>query len=249
MPRRAKKLVGYVVYEGMSLLELDASYGFLRGIAMGPWALTTVGASRDPVPTDTPLAVVPQRTFADVDALSGLVLPGASGTAPLRALADGGLIAFVRAAAAGAEWCVSFGTGSLLLAAAELLEGRRATTHWAYDDFLAALGAVPRSERIVEDGRFLTAAGGSGAIDATLCMLDRIAGRGRAKLVQLFGEYDPAPPFGGVEPAARDRGYLAAALAAEAGPLSKVLAAYPRLAEVARALGEPAPQADVQVMA
>ena len=226
-----KKLVAFVVYEGMSLLELDASYGFLRGITMGPWQLTTVGASRDAVRTDTRLAVVPHHTFTEIERVDGLVIPGAGGATPLLALGNDELIAFVRSAGGRAAWCASFGTGSLLLAAAGLLVGRRATTHWAYETLLPPLGAVLSRERIVEDGTYLTASGGSGAIDATLRLLDRIAGRRRARLVQLFGEYDPAPPFGAIDPAYRDRRYVAEALEAAHPALAPTFERYPALSE------------------
>ena len=231
---KRKKSVAYVVYAGMSLLELDASYGFLRGITMGPWDLTTVAGSRDAVPTDTPLAVVPHRTFAEIERVDALVVPGAGGATPMIALGDERLMSFIRSAGRDAEWCASFGTGSLLLAGAGLLAGRRATTHWAYEPFLAALGAIPKTDRIVEDGPFLTAAGGSGAIDATLRLLDRITGRNRARLVQLFGEYDPAPPFGALDPAFRDRRFLAEALEALHPSVVNSMATHPELAEAMR---------------
>jgi transcriptional regulator GlxA family with amidase domain len=112
---------------------------------------------------------------------------------------DAPLLAYVRAAAAGAEVVGATGNGALVLAAAGLLEGRRAAIHWAYGDLLAGLGAEPARERWLHEGRFLTAAGGSAGIDMMLYLVSRLRGRSGAGLAQLATEYDPEPPFGGLD--------------------------------------------------
>ncbi|MEU5091258.1 DUF4158 domain-containing protein [Streptomyces sp. NPDC021356] len=90
-------------------------------------------------------------------------------------------------------------TGSLLLAAAGLLEGRRANTHWRYRPLLAKFGVIPVAERWVEDGNVITSAGVSAGIDMALYLVARLAGKDVARVVQLFIEYDPEPPFGPID--------------------------------------------------
>lgn len=98
--------------------------------------------------------------------------------------------------------------GSLVLAAAGLLTGRRATTHWGVTDTLKALGAVPTAERHVVDGKYATAAGVSAGIDLALFLAGRLAGDTVAQAVQLAIEYDPQPPYDSGSPAKADRGVL-----------------------------------------
>jgi transcriptional regulator GlxA family with amidase domain len=112
---------------------------------------------------------------------------------------DEPLLAYVRTAAETAEVVGSTGNGALVLAAAGLLAGRRAAIHWAYGELLGRLGATPARERWVEDGRFLTSAGGSAGIDMMLHLVARLKTKSRARLAQLFAEYDPRPPFGGID--------------------------------------------------
>jgi transcriptional regulator GlxA family with amidase domain len=93
----------------------------------------------------------------------------------------------------------STGNGALVLAAAGLLSGRRAAVHWAYREQLARLGAIPAHEMWLADGKFLTAAGGTAGIDAMLHLVARFGGESRSRLAQLGTEYDPEPPFGGID--------------------------------------------------
>ena len=108
---------------------------------------------------------------------------------------DGAVHEWLRAADQTSTWTTSVCTGSLILAAAGLLAGRRATSHWLALDQLGRLGATPVSERVVSDGKYVTAAGVSSGIDMGLALAGRIAGDETAQAIQLVIEYDPQPPY------------------------------------------------------
>ena len=152
-----------------------------------------VGAEARPYATDRGLELVAEATFADVPAPDVLVVPGGTGT--LDALADERLVDWIRTADATSTWTTSVCTGALLLGAAGLLDGRRATTHWAYLDRLEAYGATPASDRVVREGKIITSAGVSSGIDMALTLAAEIAGADVAQAIQLRIEYDPEPPF------------------------------------------------------
>lgn len=116
--------------------------------------------------------------------------PGTFAQAENKALLD-----WLRAVDASTTWTTSVCSGSLLLAAAGLLRGRRATCHWLAADFLRQYGAEPTGERVVTDGKYVTAAGVSSGIDMGLALVGRIAGDEHAQAVQLMIEYDPQPPY------------------------------------------------------
>src|SRR5262249_34523775 len=105
------------------------------------------------------------------------------------------VLAFVRDRAARARYVTSVCTGSLVLAAAGLLKGRRATTHWLSHDFLERFGALPVQGRVVRDGNVITAGGVTAGIDFGLTVVAELAGRAQAEAIQLALEYAPAPPF------------------------------------------------------
>jgi transcriptional regulator GlxA family with amidase domain len=134
---------------------------------------------------DTALAGVPH---ADV-----IVVPGGPGQHAR--MTDEALLGWLRAVDAGSAWTTSVCTGSLLLAAAGLLKGRRATTHWLAMDQLAGLGTVPAAGRVVTDGKYMTAAGVSAGLDMALALAGTLAGDAVAQSVQLALEYDPQPPY------------------------------------------------------
>jgi putative intracellular protease/amidase len=139
------------------------------------------------------LTMVADFSTADVTSAEILVVPGGFGT---RALLDHEpTLEWIRAIDAGSTWTTSVCTGSLLLGAAGLLQGKKATTHWRVLDMLAQFGATPTSERVVEQGKLITAAGVSSGIDMALRLAAHVAGDEVAQAIQLGIEYDPEPPF------------------------------------------------------
>jgi transcriptional regulator GlxA family with amidase domain len=152
-----------------------------------------VGAEARPYATDRGLELIARATLDEVPAPDVLVVPGGTGTRD--ALGDERLVDWIRAADRTSTWTTSVCTGALLLGAAGLLDGLRATTHWAYMDALAGYGAEPTSERVVRQGKVITSAGVSSGIDMALTLAAEIAGDDVAQAIQLRIEYDPAPPF------------------------------------------------------
>lgn len=199
MSRREKKLIAFPLYAGVTPLDLVGPLTVLRNLAFGsPYRSIVVGERREEFATDTPMTVVPAAPFADVPAPYAVVVPG-GGAATLDAVRDESLLAYVRSAAATAELVGATGNGALVLAAAGLLGGRRAAAHWAYRGDLERLGATWTDDPWVVDGRFWTAAGGAAGIDMSLALLARLTSESGARLAQLFIEYDPEPPFGGID--------------------------------------------------
>ena len=216
MPGKGKRLIAFTLYPGATPLDLVGPLTVLRDLKIGsPYRTVVVGERVAPMDTDTPLRMVPAKAFREVPAPFAVVVPGGD-AATLHATKDEALLAYVRSAAETAEVVGATGNGALVLAAAGLLAGRRAAIHWAYTEALERLGARYAQERWVEDGKFLTAAGGSAGIDLMLALVARLKGQARAKLTQLFVEYDPQPPFGGLDRSSVD-GEVAAMLGAPRG--------------------------------
>ena len=171
--------------------------------AIGPYQVLSLlpgatvrflGTEPGPVRTDDGmLTVLAEGRYEDVPEPDVLVVPGGPGTRPM--LSDERLLGWVRAAHEGSRYTTSVCTGSLILAAAGLLHGVDATTHWLSRDQLADLGAMPSHERVVERGRLITAAGVSAGIDMGLRLAELLAGAQTAQALQLVIEYDPQPPF------------------------------------------------------
>jgi transcriptional regulator GlxA family with amidase domain len=152
-----------------------------------------IGAEARPYSTDRGLQLIAEATFDDVPAPDVVVVPGGTGTRD--ALRDERLVEWIRAADATSTWTTSVCTGALLLGAAGVLDGLRATTHWAYMDDLARYGAEATSDRVVRQGKVITSAGVSSGIDMALTLAAQIAGDDVAQAIQLRIEYDPMPPF------------------------------------------------------
>jgi transcriptional regulator GlxA family with amidase domain len=269
----AKKTLAFVVYPGISLLELVANRTLLgRIMALGPllklqarYDPVMVGERVEAISTDTPMSIIPKKTFADVPQPEGLVVIG-GGADALPALENAELIEYVRRAGENAGWVAATSTGSLLLAAAGLLKGRVATTHWAYTDRLEAYGVHSQpaeSTNWVTDGKFTTAAGVSGAIDMALGLGARLTNQATAQLFQLMIEYDPHPPLGRLDWTTFERDRVATApllsqnMAAQSPAHDIAFVLYPGLTvfdtvgplEVFSALRRIAPQFRLRVVA
>lgn len=184
--------IAIVLFDRFTALDAVGPYETLGRL---PDAETVFVAERTgPVRTDTgALALTADRTLADVPRPDIVVVPGGPGQTPQ--MENGTLLDWLRAADACSTWTTSVCTGSLLLAAAGLLRGRRATSHWLALGHLERFGAEPTGERVVTDGKYVTAAGVSSGIDMGLTLLGRIAGEEHAQSVQLLTEYDPQPPY------------------------------------------------------
>jgi transcriptional regulator GlxA family with amidase domain len=145
------------------------------------------------------LGLVVDASLDEVREADIVVVPGGPGQVDL--MDDEEVLSWLRAVDATSTWTTSVCTGSLVLAAAGLLEGRRATSHWLALDQLPAFGAVPTEERVVFDGKYVTAAGVSAGIDMALALVDRVVGNVAAQAIQLGLEYDPHPPHDTGSPA------------------------------------------------
>ncbi|MFI2203494.1 DJ-1/PfpI family protein [Streptomyces sp. NPDC020192] len=184
--------IAIVLYDRFTALDAVGPYETLGRL---PDAETVFVAERTgPVRNETGnLALTADRTLAEVPSPDIVVVPGGPGQTPQ--MENEALLAWLRTADATSTWTTSVCTGSLLLAAAGLLKGRRATSHWLALDVLEQYGAEPTGERVVFDGTYVTAAGVSSGIDMGLTLLGRIAGDEHAQAVQLLTEYDPQPPY------------------------------------------------------
>ena len=156
----------------------------------------------EPVPTDAGFSILPTATLDDAGQADVLFIPGGQGAFDL--FDDDIALEFIRTQAASARYVTSVCTGSFALAAAGLLAGIRATSHWGSLQLLKEFGAIPTAERVVRDGRVITGAGVSSGIDFALTLTADLFGDAEAKRIQLGIEYDPAPPFDAGSPSRPD---------------------------------------------
>jgi cyclohexyl-isocyanide hydratase len=189
--------IATVLFPGLTQLDLTGPFEVLN---TSPFTEIDVLWHRlEPVIAQGGLVLTPTATFEDYGAADVLFVPGGPGV--LEAMQDDALLAFVAAAAKNVRFLTSVCTGSLVLAAAGLLIGKRATCHWSSIELLALMGARPVSERVVEDGNIITGAGVTSGIDFGLTVAARLLGQDAAERIQLLLEYDPAPPFQSGSPA------------------------------------------------
>jgi putative intracellular protease/amidase len=186
------------IFPDFTALDAIGPYEVLR--LLPDAEVTFVGAARGVVRTDSQMVGLhADATFDETDSTDILVIPGGTGTRAL--LRDEAALAWVRAMHETTRWTTSVCTGSLVLAAAGLLDGLDATTHWACVEELEKLGARYSPERVVRRGKIITAAGVSSGIDMALTLAGLLAGEQVAKAIQLTIEYDPQPPFDAGSPA------------------------------------------------
>ena len=183
--------IGFLVFPRVQQLDLTGPYEVL---AMVPGSrVHLVAKSLSPLPSATGLVLTPTVDFAACPALDVICVPGGAGVNPL--MEDAEALDFLRRQAARARYVTSVCTGALVLGAAGLLWGKRATTHWAAHDLLAAFGAIPTDGRVVRDGNLLTGGGVTAGIDFGLTLAAELTDAATAQAIQLHLEYAPAPPF------------------------------------------------------
>jgi putative intracellular protease/amidase len=202
--------IAILLYDRLTALDAIGPYEVLSRLPGA--SLTFVGVEAGPVRTDNGmLTLIAERSIDEVESPDILLVPGGPGEVAARA--GGPALRWLRAAHETSTWTTSVCTGSLILAAAGLLEGRRATSHWLALEQLGRMGAEPVAERVVFDGKIVTAAGVSAGIDMALTLAARVAGEEVAQAIQLGIEYDPRPPFDAGSPAKAPAEIVAAARA------------------------------------
>lgn len=186
----------FVLFDNVTQLDFSGPVQFLSRM---PGAKVFV-ASKDgnPVTTDCGFSILPTTSFADCPQADIICVPGGHGVR--EAIADTAIVNFVAEQSAGAAWVTSVCTGSFVLGAAGLLQGKRATCHWGYTHLLPLFGATHEAARVVRDGNLVTAGGVTSGIDFALELIATISGEDIARTIQLALEYDPAPPFKGGTP-------------------------------------------------
>src|SRR5665213_325661 len=191
-----ERLIGMLIFPRLTQLDMTGPYEVLARVPNTKVHL--VAHSMAPVTTDRGMQIVPTITLADCPQLDLVMVPGGPGQQDL--MEDEAVLEFLRKQAAGAKYVTSVCTGSLVLGAAGLLKGKRATSHWAALEHLKPLGAIPVSEKVVMDGNVITGAGVTSGIDFALAVAAMLEGEEVAKQIQLQIEYDPAPPFNSGSP-------------------------------------------------
>lgn len=188
--------INMLLYPNFTQLDLTGPFEVFG--AMPGTSIDLVWKDRDPVRDGNGLTVVPSATLADCPQADVIFVPGGFGQAAL--MEDDEVLDWLRGQAEGARYVTSVCTGSLVLAAAGLLTGYRATSHWYWADQLALFGAEPVKERVVIDRNRITGAGVTSGIDFALTIAAETLGEPVARTIQLAIEYDPAPPFKGGHP-------------------------------------------------
>ena len=194
-----KEQIAMLVYPGMTALDLvgpQQVFGYTMGVDVH-----LIGKTRDTVMTDTGIPILPTKSFTECpDPVDILFVPG-GGRGTIALMGDEAVLGFLARKGKSAKWVTSVCSGSLVLGAAGLLRGYKATSHWAVRDVLPLLGATPVEARYVEDRNRITAGGITSGIDFGLRLAARIRGESYGRALELMLEYDPEPPFGTGTPA------------------------------------------------
>ncbi|MBD8123159.1 DJ-1/PfpI family protein [Pseudomonas lutea] len=183
--------IGLLVFPKVQQLDLTGPYDVFA--TMPGVVVHLVWKDLEPLLSSTGLTLVPTVTFADCPDLDVICVPGGVGVDAL--MEDPETLAFIRHQASTAQYVTSVCTGALVLGAAGLLKGRRATTHWASHSLLEQFGAIPVKERVVRDGNLMTGGGVTAGIDFALTLIGEVFDADKSRTIQLQLEYAPAPPF------------------------------------------------------
>jgi len=188
--------IGFYLYPGMTQLDFTGPYEVLAHV---PGARVHLAAKNlDPIESDTGLRILPTVTLTDCPQLDVLCVPGGPHVDAL--FQDTETLEFLKRQGEGAKYVTSVCTGSLILGAAGLLKGYKATSHWTSVDMLETFGAIPTAGRVVRDRNRFTGGGVTAGIDFALTLVAEMMGEKTAKMIQLATEYNPAPPFEGGHP-------------------------------------------------
>jgi cyclohexyl-isocyanide hydratase len=199
--------IGLLLFPDITQLDMTGPYEVFIKFPESKVHLTW--KTRDPVAAGGGMEITPTTTFADCPQLDLICVPGGGGMNAL--LNDTETLNFIRSQARTARYVTSVCTGALVLGAAGLLKGKRATTHWMSREMLSAFGATPVAERVVVDGNIITGGGVTAGIDFALQVAAEVFGPELAKTIQLGIEYDPHPPFNAGSPESADPTLVATA--------------------------------------
>lgn len=189
--------IGFLIYPGLTALDF---VGPAQILSQAPgMSVEVIWKTRDPVMTDSGYEILPTKSFGEVEKLDMIIIPGGTGQQGI--MDDQAVLKFVKQMGEQAQYIGSVCSGSLLLAKAGLLEGYKATSHWAFVDDLAKFGAIPTHQRVVIDRNRITGAGVTAGIDFAFTFIAERVGEDIARVLQLGIEYDPDPPFDSGSPA------------------------------------------------
>ncbi|MFL9863602.1 DJ-1/PfpI family protein [Paraburkholderia fungorum] len=183
--------IGFLLFPQVQQLDLSGPYDVFASLP--DVAVHLVWKDLAPLKASSGLTLTPDTTFDSCPALDVICIPGGAGVGDL--MEDRETLGFIRRQAGNARFVTSVCTGALVLGAAGLLRGRRATTHWAFHELLGPLGAIPVRDRVVRDGNLVTGGGVTAGIDFALTLAAELVGTEEAQAVQLALEYAPDPPF------------------------------------------------------
>src|SRR5260221_11625044 len=204
--RSSEHNVAMVVYPGFTALDLIGPNAVLAGLM--EYKIHLVWKTRDIVTSDSQVPVQPTMTFAECPAELDILFIGGGTKGTFALMNDPEVLDFMARKAEKARYVTSVCTGSLVLGAAGLLRGYKATSHWAFRDILSEFGAPPTAEGVVEDRNRITGEGVTAGIDFGLVLASRVTTPQNAQAVQLSLEYDPQPPFKGGSPSKSDPAVL-----------------------------------------
>jgi cyclohexyl-isocyanide hydratase len=197
--------IGLVIFPRVTQLDLTGPLQVFSGVPGSTVHL--IWKRVEPVPSDSVLTLTPTTTFADCPQLDVICVPGGAGSNDM--VNDADMLDFLRKQAVNARYITSVCTGSLVLGAAGLLRGYRATTHWTAMEFLEPFGATPTKTRVCVDRNRVTGGGVTAGIDFALTLVSILIDRQTAEAIQLGLEYNPAPPFDAGSPDAAPPAVLA----------------------------------------
>jgi cyclohexyl-isocyanide hydratase len=198
--------IGGLIFPNMDQCDFTGPFEALARVPNSTFK--TIWKDRNPVRDLAGMQLLADTTIDEAPQLDVLLVPGGYGQEAL--MHDETILSFIRKQAAGATYVFSVCTGALLCGAAGLLQGKRATTHWSAMEVLPYFGATPSGERVVVDGKLISAGGVTSGIDGSLIVVALLRGETVAQELQLYMAYDPKPPFNSGSPASAPASILEA---------------------------------------